>query len=68
MKVIKYVGEEMEKHDLPDGTYQGKQSGHVVELFFLDFMYEVEVDCGVRGINVPVTITISNGEIKTRLR
>lgn len=45
---------------VPDGVYYGKLSGYKAQFLFADSIYSFEVENGVRGINIPVEITIKN--------
>jgi len=46
---------------LPNGAYHGLWSGHTVNLKHDGSMYELITDDGVRGINCPCVIHISDG-------
>ena len=60
MKIKKLVKIESE---IPDGIYSGLWSGYIVEFEYNGDKYEAEVDRGVRGLNIPCTISVNDGEI-----
>lgn len=52
---------------LPDGTYAGKQTGNEYKFTVNGTTYIGKSLQGVRGINIPVTVTIKNGKTKSSL-
>jgi hypothetical protein len=54
------------KYIMPDGIYEGKQSGHEVEISTLGIWFKTEY--GLRGINIPVVITVKNNEAKVEIK
>lgn len=46
---------------VPDGIYKGTQSGYEVEILVNDKRVKFHSGRGLRGINIPVTVTIKDG-------
>ncbi len=46
-----------------DGIYSGEISGYWVTFIVASSLYSFEVSDGVRGIHIPVNITIQKGDI-----
>lgn len=46
---------------LPDGNYSGLWSGYTIELRHSSGMYRLETEEGIRGINIPVTVSVVDG-------
>jgi hypothetical protein len=67
MKISKAVGSSPFKVvvvKLSDGIYQGKASGYEVEITEGKYTGTiVKMANGVRGMNIPATITVENGDI-----
>ena len=51
------------KIDIPDGTYQGLWSGYDVVIEGLGDI-KIKTSDGIKGINVPCTITVKNREAR----
>ncbi len=45
----------------PDGIYDGKQSGYNVRLQIDGKEIQCQAENGVRGLNIPVIVTITEG-------
>lgn len=54
------------KYIMPDGIYEGKQSGYEVEISTLGIWFKTEH--GLRGVNIPVVITVKNNEAKVEIK
>lgn len=61
-KITKITEKLPQPATIPDGTYQGTWGGYKIEAKIRGKDYEMTTDDGVRGINVPVVITIKDGE------
>jgi len=48
---------------VPDGVYGGIQSGYEVEILVNDKRVRFHTERGLRGINIPVTVTIKDGDL-----
>ena len=48
------------KAELPDGIYTGTWGGSIITLRYQDVWYELKTKEGVRGMNIPVVVTIKN--------
>ena len=46
-----------------NGFYHGLWGGHKIEFYAKDGKLEIETEIGVKGINVPVDITVSDNKI-----
>ncbi len=46
---------------VPDGVYKGRQGGYEVEILVNDKRVKFHTQHGIRGINIPVTVTIKDG-------
>lgn len=46
---------------LPDGIYNGIWGGYVIEVHYNGDTYELKTEEGVRGVNIKVIVTVSNG-------
>lgn len=49
----------IKKMNIPDGVYDGLWGGWEVEI--IEYGLTFRVDAGVRGINIPVIITVNDG-------
>lgn len=61
-KITKITEKLPQPATIPDGIYQGIWGGYKIEVKIKDKTYEMTTEEGVRGINVPVIITIKDGE------
>lgn len=62
--VVKKVSKET---TLPDGLYNGLWSGYVIKLKHNKETYELTTENGVRGINIPVTVSIKKGKLNLNI-
>lgn len=46
---------------LPDGVYKGIWGGHVIVVNYDNRTFELNTEIGVRGMNISVVVTITNG-------
>ena len=46
----------------PDGTYKGRYGGYAISVEYNGRLYIFETEDGVRGFNIPMTVTIENGK------
>ena len=46
---------------LPDGSYSGLWGGHEINLNYKGKVYRLETEDGVRGFNIPVSVSVDNG-------
>ena len=60
-KIEKIIGSKF--FVLEDGEYDGKWGGYIVEVNIKGENYRIETVNGVRGIDVPCTVVIKNGEV-----
>ena len=49
--------------DLPDGEYNGIMSGFTVYISHIGYVYRLECDKAVKGVNVPAKVIFYDGEI-----
>lgn len=49
---------------LPDGTYLGKWSGNIIDLTFNDREYQLKTSISVKGFDINVVVTITDGVAK----
>lgn len=52
-----------ERENLPDGLYKGLWGGYKVRLTYKGDEYELETEDGVKGMNIPVAISVQGSEI-----
>ena len=50
------------KNKLVDGSYNGIWGGYIVTIIGNGYTFETET--GVKGINIPVTVEVEDGEAK----
>lgn len=51
--------------EIPNGTYPGRWSGYEVEFAAFCTTYTVSgLSTGVRGLNIPCTVVVKDGEIE----
>lgn len=51
--------------DIPDGTYESRVSGYVETFTVKGVLYKAEFETGVRGRDIPSTVTATNGVLKS---
>ncbi len=51
----------MESINLKNGTYSGLWGGYVIEINAGGKKVELTTDIGVRGFNIPVSVTLNDG-------
>lgn len=56
--------EAVEPTQLPEGTYAGVQGGYEVKVTIDGATYKMRTVYGVRGFDIPVFVTIENGQAK----
>ena len=52
-----------DKVQIPDGSYSGLWSGHIIRFQVAAKSVEVETSTGVRGINIPVSFSVVGGKV-----
>lgn len=53
---------------IPDGVYDGIWGGYEVKMKVNGTAVKFNTKSGVRGINIPVTVTVTDGEAKIRTK
>lgn len=49
--------------NLPNGSYPGIWSGYEVDVTIGNQVFKVKTAYGIRGINIPCTVTVENGVV-----
>jgi ribosomal protein L11 len=47
---------------VPDGNYSGTWGGYIINVKIKDKEYQMKTEKGVRGINIPVVVTVKDGK------
>ncbi len=55
------------KSALPDGSYSGLMSGYTVSFSVNGKMFEAQAEIGVRGLNIPCTVTVTDGNAAVKV-
>ena len=53
---------------VPDGEYEGRWSGYTVQFETPHGKYDGRSTVGVRGMNIPCTVTVTCGQFKVMSR
>jgi hypothetical protein len=51
---------------IPDGVYEGMWGGYEVRMKVNGNAIKFNTNSGVRGLNIPVTVTVTNGEAEVK--
>lgn len=52
---------------LPNGEYRGFASGYVIAFTIEDAIFELEMENGIRGVNIPVSIIVSGETVRIEI-
>ena len=58
------TGSFWQETQIPDGVYEGRWGGYEVEMMVNGNLVKFDTKSGVRGTNIPVTVTVTNNKAK----
>lgn len=63
MNKVLTISRRVDKNDtLPDGLYLGLLGGYNISVKYNDCEYNLSIKEGIRGFNIPVVVTVKDGE------